>query len=102
MAIIATHSPVILQEVPRSCIWKVNRVDDQEHDFQRPSIETFGESVGEITSEIFSLDLRRSGFYSMLENDAKRILNAREVLSLYKGQVGLEGRTVIISNSKKA
>lgn len=102
MAIIATHSPVILQEVPRSCIWKVHRVDNQEQDFQRPSIETFGESVGEITSEVFSLDLRRSGFYSLLENDSKRIGDPEKVLSLYKSQVGLEGRAIIFSSSKKA
>ncbi|MEX9601697.1 AAA family ATPase [Providencia rettgeri] len=101
MAIIATHSPVILQEVPRSCIWKVHRVSNKEHDFQRPSIETFGESVGEIISEIFSLDLRRSGFYSLLGKDTERIRDPKKVLSLYKNQVGLEGRAIIYSNSKR-
>ncbi|NAT38147.1 hypothetical protein CU661_12485, partial [Pseudomonas syringae pv. actinidifoliorum] len=25
LAILATHSPVVLQEIPRSCVWKVNR-----------------------------------------------------------------------------
>src|SRR5262249_16787350 len=27
VAIIATHSPVVLQEVPKSCVWKIRRVD---------------------------------------------------------------------------
>ncbi|MGE8028859.1 AAA family ATPase [Enterobacter mori] len=102
MAIIATHSPVILQEIPRACIWKVHLIDNQEYDFQRPSIETFGESVGEITSEVFSLDLRRSGFYNLLEVDSKKIGDPREVLSAYNNQVGLEGRAIILSSTKKA
>lgn len=27
VGIIATHSPVVLQEVPRSCVWKVRRTN---------------------------------------------------------------------------
>lgn len=101
MAIIATHSPVILQEVPRSCIWKVHRMGTDTYSFKRPSIETFGESVGEITSEVFSLDLRNTGFYSLLEKDSKEIGDPIKVLSSYKNQVGLEGRAIILSSSKK-
>lgn len=25
LSIIATHSPVVLQEVPKRCVWKINR-----------------------------------------------------------------------------
>lgn len=93
IAIVATHSPVVLQEIPRSCVWRVNG----EGDFARPNIETFGEGVGEITTDVFNLDMRRSGFYSLLDNDAKAVRSYKGVMKLYKGQVGSEGRAVVIS-----
>lgn len=100
LAIIATHSPVILQEVPRSCVWKVSR-DGSGMGFVRPCIETFGESVGEITTEVFNLDLRNSGFYKLLEEDAKRFNDYGELLEAYQGAIGLEGRAVVSSSMRR-
>ncbi|KHT11671.1 AAA family ATPase [Pectobacterium brasiliense] len=97
MAIIATHSPVILQEIPRSCIWKMHRFNDEIVDYARPNIETFGESVGEITAEVFSLDIRDSGFYTLLEKDSLKANSAEAVVQSYKNQIGFEGRSVIYS-----
>ncbi|AJC66936.1 AAA family ATPase [Dickeya zeae] len=97
MAIIATHSPVVLQEVPRSCIWKMHRFNDEIVDYARPNIETFGESVGEITAEVFSLDIRDSGFYSLLEKDTLKNNSAEAVIQSYENQIGFEGRAVIYS-----
>ncbi|MEE4375081.1 AAA family ATPase [Pseudomonas alliivorans] len=94
IAIVATHSPVVLQEIPRSCVWRVNGGGD----FVRPNIETFGEGVGEITSDVFNLDMRKSGFYSLVETDAKAIKSYKGVMNLYKGQVGSEGRAVVIAS----
>lgn len=54
VAIIATHSPVVLQEVPRSCVWKVRR-SGRVTEVERPEIETFGENVGILTREVFGL-----------------------------------------------
>ncbi|MBP5101395.1 AAA family ATPase [Pseudomonas protegens] len=94
IAIVATHSPVVLQEIPRSCVWCVNGGGD----FARPSIETFGEGVGEITSDVFNLDMRNSGFYSLVGTDAKALKSYKGVMNLYKGQVGSEGRAVVIAS----
>jgi predicted ATPase len=44
VAIIATHSPVVLQEVPRECVWRLCRAGDSVT-AERPDIETFGENV---------------------------------------------------------
>ena len=44
VAIIATHSPVVLQEVPRSCSWKLRR-SGRVTIAERPAVETFGENV---------------------------------------------------------
>ena len=51
VAIIATHSPVVLQEVPASCAWKIRRTG-QAFPAERPDIETFGENVGVLTREV--------------------------------------------------
>ncbi len=99
MAIIATHSPVILQEVPRSCVWKVER-RGQDITVTHPSIETFGENVGEITSEIFGLDIRRTGFYRLLEQETYESGSYEAVMEKYQNEIGLEGRAVVLSTVK--
>lgn len=62
VAIIATHSPVVLQEVPRSCVWKMFR-KGSDVICDRPNIETFAENVGVLTSEVFRLEVEKSGFH---------------------------------------
>jgi len=66
VAIIATHSPVVLQEVPKSCVWKIIR-SGSETVAIRPDIETFGENVGTLTREVFGLDVDNSGFITVLQ-----------------------------------
>lgn len=65
VAIIATHSPVVLQEVPRSCVWKLRRQGGGAI-IERPEIETFAENVGHLIHEVFGLEVTRSGFYKMI------------------------------------
>ena len=65
VAIVATHSPVVLQEIPRSCVWKVHR-SKLASNKKRPDTETFGENVGTLTREVFGLEVERSGFHTVL------------------------------------
>lgn len=92
VAIIATHSPVVLQEVPRSCAWKLSRTG---HDARadRPEHETFGENAGTLTREVFGLEVTQTGFHRMitelaLENSYEQIIEA------FGGQLGAEGRSL--------
>lgn len=57
LGILATHSPVVLQEIPSECVWKI-----YENKIERPTINTFGENVGIITRDVFQLELDKSGF----------------------------------------
>ena len=52
IAVVATHSPVVLQEVPRSCVWVLRRSGSSLR-AERPCRETFGENVGILTSDVF-------------------------------------------------
>lgn len=112
VAIIATHSPIILQEVPRKCVWIIQR-DGNFFNIARPDRETFGESVSTLTRDIFNLELRKSGFYKMIsdkvqamieydrENPFRRLKNATEYFELvieeFNNEIGDEGQSLILS-----
>lgn len=94
IAIIATHSPVVLQEIPRSCVWKMYRVGASV-EIHRPRIETFAENVGTLTSEVFRLEVSRSGFHKLLAQSVAQGIGYDEIVESYDGQLGLEGRAVL-------
>lgn len=94
LAVIATHSPVVLQEIPRSCVWKVFRRGENVVS-SRPTIETFAENVGVLTSEVFNLEVERSGFHRILEESVLMGGTYDEIVEDYNGQIGFEGRAIL-------
>jgi len=94
VSLIATHSPVVLQEIPKSCVWKVHRVDTSIKTL-RPKIETFGESVGLLTSEVFGLEVSRSGFHDLLRDSVQSGKTYDEIVDEYRDQIGFEGKAVL-------
>ena len=93
VALVATHSPVVLQEVPMSCVWKLRR-SGVVSVAERPTLETFGENVGVLTSEVFGLEVTRSGFHRLLEKAVGAGLTYEEVLENFGGQLGSEARAI--------
>jgi hypothetical protein len=65
-AIIATHSPVVLQESLARHVYIVRRQGSLT-EIASPTIETFGENVGALTSEVFGLNSENTDFYAMLD-----------------------------------
>ncbi len=96
VAIIATHSPVVLQEVPRSCVWKLTRIRNQGRS-DRPERETFGENVGILTREVFGLEVAKSGFHDMLRKDVDKGGTFDEIMDTYGGALGAEARAVLLT-----
>lgn len=94
VAIIATHSPVVLQEVPCRCVWRLRRAGDSVT-VERPDIETFGENVGTLTSEVFGLEVTNSGFHRMIAEAAAGQVSYPEVLETFGGQLGSEARALL-------
>ncbi|NMF29245.1 AAA family ATPase [Cellulosimicrobium aquatile] len=94
VAIIATHSPVVLQEVPRSCVWKLHRIG-RTRSAERPLIETFGENVGTLTDEVFGLEVSATGFHKMLADALAKEGSYEAVLDLLGNQLGTEGRILL-------
>lgn len=96
VAIIATHSPVVVQEVPMSCVWILNRVRTQSR-VDRPERETFGENVGMLTREIFGLEVSKSGFHDMLQRAVNGGGTFESIMHDYGGQLGFEAQAILRS-----
>jgi predicted ATPase len=94
VAIIATHSPVVLQEVPASCVWKLRR-SGWVVSADRPEIETFGENVGILTQEVFGLEVTASGFHRTLTDAARTGLSYNALVDQFGDQLGGEARTLL-------
>ncbi len=96
IAIIATHSPVVVQEVPKSCCWVLTRFGD-EMIYDRPSIETFAENVGTLTKEVFKLEMEQSGFHKLLKEQVDAGLSFEDIIMKFKKKIGFEGRAILMS-----
>jgi energy-coupling factor transporter ATP-binding protein EcfA2 len=94
VAIVATHSPVVLQEVPANCVWILRR-SGAVATTERPTLETFGENVGALTSEVFGLEVTSSGFHKLLDNAVRRgTLDYEAVLRHFAGRLGAEAKAI--------
>ena len=94
VAIVATHSPVLLQEVPKHCVWKLRR-SGREVATERPEIETFGENVGVLTREVFGLEVTHAGFHKLIQETVDSGVSFDEAVELFDGQIGAEGRAIL-------
>ncbi|MGW2280209.1 AAA family ATPase [Streptomyces sp. NPDC001770] len=94
VAVMATHSPVVLQEVPKSCVYKITR-NGQRSRVRRPRYETYGENVGVLTHEIFGLEVVRSGFYAEIERVVNEFGDYEAVINHFNGQLGDEARGLV-------
>lgn len=96
VAIVATHSPVVLQEVPKICAWKLRR-SGRTAIAERPTIETFGENIGVLTREVFGLQVTHSGFHRLLQNAVSDGCQYQTAIAKFNGQLGDEAKAIIQS-----
>lgn len=92
VAIIATHSPIVLQEVPKTCVTKVERIGGQMI-FNRPNIETFASGTDQLTRDIFGYEIIKTGFYKLLQENL--CSNFDKTLDLFENHVGSLGQIMI-------
>lgn len=96
IAIVATHSPVVLQEIPMSCVNIMHRNGDSSK-ISKPEIETYGENVGTLTREVFGLEVSKSGFHRALEDSVSSGGSYEKIMDEYKNQLGFEARAILRS-----
>ena len=94
VAIVSTHSPIVLQETPKSCVWQLSRRGDS-WSTSRPRFETFGENIGTLTNDVFKYEISSSGFHALLKQSVMELESYDEVLEKYNGQLGDEARGIV-------
>lgn len=94
-AIVATHSPVVLQELPSQYVRVLRRISSRSL-LQRPDIETFGESIGRITEHVFNLDDSSTDWHQTLSELAKD-MSPDDIDSLFKPGLGFAARSFVAS-----
>jgi energy-coupling factor transporter ATP-binding protein EcfA2 len=95
VAIIATHSPVVLQETPRSHV-RVLRRYGQKTSVEKPPIETFGEDVGTLTRDVFNLDNSLTDFHDVLQNLASQ-MPLEKIETLFGNKLGFQAASYVVS-----
>jgi len=93
-AVVATHSPVVLQEVPASSVRVLMRFGDAAK-VEEPEIETFGESVGAITRYVFSLDSSATDYQGVLAALARR-MPVEQIEELFSHGLSDQARALIL------
>lgn len=104
VAIVATHSPVVLQEIPSKCCWIISRFGQMLR-IDRPDIETFGENVSVLTREAFGLEVTRSGFHRLLQTYVDRKLSYEQIVNQFDQQLGGEAKALLramVAESERA
>ncbi|MEC3196141.1 AAA family ATPase [Bacillus cereus] len=94
VAILATHSPVVLQEVPKSCVSIIRKYGENVK-IERPRIETFGENTGILTEEVFGLEVKNSGFHRLLKEEVEKHQDYHEVLKVFNNELSIEAKSIV-------
>jgi hypothetical protein len=64
---------------------------------ERPQIETFGENVGVLTREIFTLEASDSGYHKLLKKELEQSRSYKKILKRFDGQLGSEAKGTLRS-----
>lgn len=89
-AVIATHSPIILQDIPSKFV----RIFDREGNhpiIKKLSTECFGESITTITQNVFETIEVKESFKTFLKDKAQ-YLSMEEVENIFDGKLSLNAR----------
>lgn len=69
VALIATHSPIVLQEISSRCAWRLERSGDRA--LLKPlGLETYGTDINTLTRDIFGFEIEKTGFHETIRNIA--------------------------------
>lgn len=96
-AIVATHSPVVLQETVAAHTYIIRR-EGNITKIAPPTKETFGENIGTLTGETFGLNTRSTDFHAILDQLISRHENL-EVIEYFFQPHGLsmQARAYVMS-----
>ncbi len=91
VAIISTHSPIVLQEVPKSCVWTLRRSNNSLIP-ERLEMETFGAGIAQLSNEVFGFEVTNSGFHKILSDAVASGKDYDSIIEMFDDQLGDEAR----------
>jgi ABC-type lipoprotein export system ATPase subunit len=95
-AVVSTHSPVVAQESLSQDVNILRRLGN-EVTIASPRIETFGESIGELTDEIFGLNSEVTDYHEILKSLAEKFKTLKGVDSQFEYGLSLQARAYVMS-----
>lgn len=95
VAIVSTHSPIVLQEIPGSCVWVLDRDEYNEVSAVRPDRETFGTNLGALIYDVFDLEMSRSGFRRLIREAVEEFGSYDEVSREFGNHLGNEAELLL-------
>lgn len=93
-AIVATHSPIILQEIPSSCVYVLERKNGA-ITVEKPMIATYGENIGLITRKVFEHELQETGHYKRIRDIANGNKDYDGALNEFTYAIGDEAKSLL-------
>ena len=94
VAVVATHSPVVLQEVPASCVWMLDRRGGSWLS-RRPDCETFGANFERLTTQVFGVEIEKSGFHKMLREAVVKSETLEDAKAMFTCDLGGEAHGIL-------
>lgn len=96
VCIVATHSPVILQETMARHVRIVKRVGE-DLEIQQPKLETFGENIGILTYDAFGLTATSSDFHLALNQLTDGLRSIEEIDPIFSPGLSSQARAYVLA-----
>ena len=94
--IVATHSPVLLQETLARHVRRVRRTG-RALEVTEPTLETFGENVGILTYDTFGLTASSTDFHKVLDLLVSGCADVDEIDELFEPGLSTQARAYVLS-----
>ena len=95
IGIVATHSPVVLQEVDSECAWILNRANHA-ISFTRPDIQTYGENLNTLLREVFKLEVNSSGFEQTIHDVVQKCDTIEDVRKKFNNRLSANAERIAL------
>ncbi len=96
-AIVATHSPVVVQETLSKHVIIVRR-EGELTDTVQSKIETFGENIGTLTAEVFGFVPRATDYHKVLRRLVKEFDDIEKIEALFaRNGLSMQARAYVMS-----
>lgn len=96
LCVVATHSPVLLQETLSKHVRRVRRIG-QKLELKQPKLETFGENIGVLTYDTFGLTASSTDFHKILDLLVDGSDSQEELDALFEPGMSAQARAYVLA-----